>query len=248
MSKTNDSRKPFVVFDIETTGPDASSDEIVSFAAVVLDGDKVVDTLSFLVKPSRPIPADATKIHGISNEAVEDKPAFVDYAERVYDLFSRSDVGGYNVAKFDIPIVDRQLTQCGKSGAFDNSFIYDAFVVYKKHATRTLTDALKYYTGKPLEGAHDALADVNATLDIIRAQLEIEKGDIRAVSEQTMPKPSERVGTTSHVILQDGKHILNFTRHKGTPLDQCEKSLLTWITNQPFVPKETKAIVKKYLK
>lgn len=245
MSKPN---RPLVVFDIETTGPDTSADEIVSFAAVVLDGDTVVRTVSFLVKPSRPIPADTTRIHGITNEDVQDEQPFSAHADEVCGLFANADVAGYNVAKFDIPIVDRQLSQCGKTGTFDNAFIYDAFVVYKKQSTRTLTDALKFYTGRDMEDAHDALADVKATVDIIRAQLKIENGDIRTVSEQTMPKPNERIGTTSHIVLQDGKHILNFTKHKGLPLEKCEKSLLVWITNQSFVPKEAKAIVRKYLK
>ena len=61
----------YAVFDCETTGTDVRTDEIVSLALIRLDRDGV-ETARFtsLVRPSRPIPAEATAVHGIADEDV----------------------------------------------------------------------------------------------------------------------------------------------------------------------------------
>ena len=67
----------YAVFDCETTGTDPDADEIVSLALVLLDRDGVeTGRFSSLVRPSCPIPEDATAIHGISDADVADAPTF----------------------------------------------------------------------------------------------------------------------------------------------------------------------------
>jgi DNA polymerase-3 subunit epsilon len=61
-----------VYLDTETTGLNAS-DEIVEISIVDHDGTVLLETL---VKPSRPIPAEATAIHGITNEDVQSSRAW----------------------------------------------------------------------------------------------------------------------------------------------------------------------------
>jgi DNA polymerase III subunit epsilon len=55
-----------VFLDTETTGV-SSTDEIIEISIIDSDGSPLIETL---VKPSRPIPAEATAIHGITNEEV----------------------------------------------------------------------------------------------------------------------------------------------------------------------------------
>ena len=65
----------YAVFDCETTGTVPGVDEIVSFAVVRLDPDGVETArLARLVRPSRPIPAEATAVHGISDADVASAP------------------------------------------------------------------------------------------------------------------------------------------------------------------------------
>jgi len=61
-----------VYLDTETTGLNAN-DEIVEISIVDHDGTLLLETL---VKPSRPIPAEATAIHGITNEDVQSSRAW----------------------------------------------------------------------------------------------------------------------------------------------------------------------------
>jgi DNA polymerase III subunit epsilon len=63
-----------ILFDVETTGLDTASDEVVELGMVKFsyhpDGTvaAVLDTFSSLNEPSRTIPEEATKLHGITNE------------------------------------------------------------------------------------------------------------------------------------------------------------------------------------
>src|SRR5690348_7618922 len=60
-------------FDTETTGLDPQKDEIVEVGAVLFDADimEVVRVTGYLVKPKRPIPSEASKVNGITNEMLE---------------------------------------------------------------------------------------------------------------------------------------------------------------------------------
>lgn len=66
-----------IVFDTETTGLEAAGgDEIIEIGAVpVIDG-RIREDCAFqsLIDPDRPIPPDATRVHGITDEMVRGKP------------------------------------------------------------------------------------------------------------------------------------------------------------------------------
>ncbi len=65
-----------VLFDVETTGLDTASDEVVELGMVKFSYHpsgqilSVIETFSSLNEPTKPIPEDAIKLHGISNEMV----------------------------------------------------------------------------------------------------------------------------------------------------------------------------------
>ena len=62
-----------IYYDTETTGVKAERDRIIEIAAY----DPVLNrTFEKLINPGIPIPAEATAIHNISNEMVQDKPDF----------------------------------------------------------------------------------------------------------------------------------------------------------------------------
>lgn len=65
-----------VVFDVESTGLDESSDRVVEIGFARFEKGELVDTYGTLINPRMIIPEAATQIHGISNEDVKDAPAF----------------------------------------------------------------------------------------------------------------------------------------------------------------------------
>lgn len=91
---------PLVAIDVETTGRDASSDRIVEIACVRWQGGRVVDRHGWLVNPGRAIPSEATQVHGIHDEDVQDKPAFAAIAREVLSVLQGHIPVAYN-AEFD---------------------------------------------------------------------------------------------------------------------------------------------------
>lgn len=65
-------KRDYVIIDTESTGL-LSDDEIIEITIINMRGDVLLDTL---VKPTRPIPPDATKINNITDEMVADAPTW----------------------------------------------------------------------------------------------------------------------------------------------------------------------------
>jgi len=165
-----------VVMDTETTGLLSNKEaEIVEIAIVSLYGTVLFDSL---IKPKLPIPHYATKIHGISNRDVADKPTFGDVYEEIVDIFnSASMVLVYNKS-FDTemllrgselygltPFSTRCPTVIGRPDIPTNWFC-----AMKIYAT-WVNDWNSYYDDfkfQPLNGGHRALGDCMATIDRLR--------------------------------------------------------------------------------
>ena len=64
----------YTVFDLETTGISAHTDDIIEISAVKVRNGVVQDTFSTLVNPGRHIPAQATKVNGITDQMVSEAP------------------------------------------------------------------------------------------------------------------------------------------------------------------------------
>lgn len=84
-------------FDTETTGVHSSA-EIIEIGIVDAEGQTL---LKSFVRPRRPIPADATAVHGITNRMVMDAPSWPELWPRVRQIFAGQEVGIYN-ADFDL--------------------------------------------------------------------------------------------------------------------------------------------------
>ena len=89
-----------VYIDTETTGTDLNAG-IVEIAVIDFDGGVLIDSL---VKPVGTIPADATAIHGITNEMVKDAPRWDKVWQEVEAAISNRAVGIYN-ADFDLRLM-----------------------------------------------------------------------------------------------------------------------------------------------
>ena len=80
--------KPLAFFDLETTGVNIGADRIIEISILKLmpDGSKQVKTKR--VNPGKPIPADASKVHGIYDKDVAHEPLFKEIAMRFYNLLA----------------------------------------------------------------------------------------------------------------------------------------------------------------
>jgi len=164
--------KQIVVFDIETTGIDPANDRIVQIAYTKLNPatlEPLARTTVMLVNPGIPIPQGATDVHGISDEAVKDEPSFKAIGRIIAREIKDCDIGGYNSNSFDVPLIVSEFVRHGIPIPFDeNTQFLDVLQMYRKLHSNKLTDVYERLTGKTLTGAHDAGADVNATVEVFK--------------------------------------------------------------------------------
>ncbi|MFE4670174.1 3'-5' exonuclease [Streptomyces sp. NPDC056716] len=175
---------PLAAFDTETTGVDVETDRIVSAALVVQDGPGTRPRVSrWLVNPGIPVPEAATAVHGLTEEHLACNgrwPAPV-MQEIAMALAEQATAGRPLVvmnAPFDLTLLDRELRRHRASSLahwFETTplLVLDPRVLDKhldryRKGRRTLTALCAHYE-ITLEGAHDATADAQASLDVVRA-------------------------------------------------------------------------------
>lgn len=164
--------KPVVVFDLETTGPWVERDKIIEIAMIKIFPDGTRESYHSQVNPGMPIPEAVVKLTGITNQDVEKAPAFRDIARHVLGFIGDADIGGFNVERFDLPLLAREFNETGIAFAWDKRKVFDAQKVYHLNEKRDLTAAYHFYCGEALgESAHSAIADTAATLAILEAQV-----------------------------------------------------------------------------
>jgi DNA polymerase-3 subunit epsilon len=164
-------KKPLVVFDLETTGTWVERDKIVEIGMIKLAPDGKRSDFVRRINPQIPIPKNVSKIIDITNEDVKDCPIFKDIAKEVYDFLADADLAGFNVQRFDLPVLEREFIESGINFHWQQRNIYDAQKIYHIHEKRDLVAAYLLYCNKELTNAHTALGDAEATSEILDAQI-----------------------------------------------------------------------------
>ena len=163
----------YAVFDCETTGTTPELDEIVSFAVVRLDVAGI-ETARFVqfVRPSRPIPADATAVHGIGDEEVVSAPPFGEIARELLELLDGAVFAAHNVP-FDLAMLKHAFALTGIDYCpVGVACTLDAFRLLEPLAGDHRLQSICDRRGIAFEDAHDALSDVLATTALLRLLLD----------------------------------------------------------------------------
>ncbi len=164
--------RPLVVLDLETTGTWIEKDRIIEIALIKLHpGEKERETFHSRVNPGMPIPPRVTEITGITQEDVKNAPAFAVIAAQVLQFIGDSDLGGFNIERFDLPLLAREMLDAGLKFDYSQRTAYDAQKIYHLHQKRDLSAAFSFYCQGELKDAHSALADTQASLDILEEQV-----------------------------------------------------------------------------
>ena len=164
-------KRPIVFLDLETTGVDPSKDRIVeiSLVKVMPDGSEEVKTRR--LNPQMHIPEAASAIHHIYDKDVADCPTFSMIAKSLWSYLEGCDLGGYNITKFDIPMLTREFSRAGLTFTTANRRIIDAYNIFCRMEPRNLSAAYKFFCGKDMKDAHSAEADTLATVEIFEGEI-----------------------------------------------------------------------------
>lgn len=242
--------KPIVFFDLETTGKHSNPDNvrIIEICAIKVD-PKTLETIDKLYyKCSNgdvPIDPDATERHGMTEADLAGYPTFQEYAKATFDFFQGCDVGGYYCSVFDIPILYYSFIRAGLTWNYRNLKNYDIFTLWRKYNSNKLGDVYKRLTGKDLKDAHEATADIEATLEVYK----IMRGNNEEFEDVDLDYFNDRLdlpGNFKYRIMESGaKEIyVDFGKWKGTSVDKVDKSYFKWIMENADFPVDTRHYAK----
>ena len=119
-------KKPLAFFDLETTGINITSDRILEISVVKIHPDGKEEIKTERVNPEIPIPLESSLIHGVYEDDIKDKPTFKQLAPEIAKFMTGCDLAGYNLLKFDIPLLAEEFLRVGVDFEFKNSKVVDA--------------------------------------------------------------------------------------------------------------------------
>ncbi len=240
-------RNPIAFFDLETTGLNVANDRIVEISVLKVDTSDSEELLTQRINPTIPISKEATFIHGISNNDVANEPTFAEFAGKLANFLKGCDFAGYNCNKFDIPLLAEEFIRANLDFDFKKHKVIDVQVIFYKMEQRTLSAAYKFYCNKELKDAHSAEADVRATYEVLKAQLDHYsnlKNETDYLSKFSSHKKA--VDFVGRIVYNEkGEEIFNFGKHKGKKVEDVfskEPSYYNWIMNGDF-PLFTKKVL-----
>lgn len=255
--------KPLCVFDLETTGLKLGQDRIIEIAIIKVFPDGHKEELCHRVNPEMPIPAESTAIHGITDADVEGLPTFRDLASKIAEFIGNSDLCGYNSNRFDVPMLAEEFARVGVD--FDvrrggKRKMIDVQAIFYKMEPRTLSAAVRFYLNRSHEGAHSALDDTRATLEVLKAQIlkykdvayedrvgkfsyPVQNNMETLADFSTMTKTADLAGFIAYN--DKGEEIFTFGKHKGKRVSDVflhEPAYYDWMMNSDF-PAYTKRLL-----
>lgn len=168
------------MYDTETTGlrKPANSDlnlqpKIIEFAVAELNDDyDVVGEHVWLINPEQSITPEITKITGLTDEDLHDKPTFIQVLPEIESVFlGVNRIIAHNLP-FDMDLLIYELRRIGREFAFPYppnqmcTVQQASELIFGRRAR--MIELYEKAMGKPLAQTHRALDDVRALVEIVR--------------------------------------------------------------------------------
>lgn len=249
-------KTPIAFFDLEATGINISTDRIVEISIVKVHPSGKEEILTKRINPTIPIPKEVSLIHGIYDEDVKNAPTFKEASKELYQFFEGADLAGFNVLKYDIPLLVEEFLRAGIDFDIEKKSLLDAQKIFHMMEKRNLAAAYQFYCGEKLENAHSAEADTVATYKVFQAQIEKYEGkmaedlqgnklgvienDVKKLHALLNEKMVDLAGR--FIFNDDGVECFNFGKHKGKTIEQVikeEPGYYDWMMKGDF-PLDTK--------
>jgi DNA polymerase-3 subunit epsilon len=244
-------KNPLCFFDLETTGINITQDRIIEIAVIKLLPNGEIQRKTNLLNPTIPIPPESTAIHGISDKEVADKPPFKEVAKEYARFLEGADLAGFNILKFDIPVLVEEFLRAGVDFDYSRKKIIDSQRIFHLMEKRTLSAAYRFYMNEDMTGSHTAEADTEASMKVLLAQisrydgqdvtdaLDKKIGEIRNDMDTLHKLTGSDMVDLAGRILRNGKgeEVFNFGKHKGKAVATVlreEPSYYDWMMNGDF--------------
>lgn len=241
-------KRPIACVDLETTGVSITQDRIVEISIVKIHPDGKQEIKTRRMNPGMPIPAEATAVHGISNEDVANEPSFKELANGIKQFLENCDLCGFNSNKFDFPILTEEFLRAGLEVNFRDRHLVDVQQIFFKKEPRNLSAAYQYYCNKEMINAHSAEADALATMEILFGQL-AKYSDLENNVEflGNFSKGEDYMDYSRRIRLVNNIPTFNFGKYKDKPVSEVlkkEPQYYDWMMKGDFAL-DTKNVISK---
>lgn len=159
----------FVVIDLETTGLDHNTCEIIEIGAVKIKNNVIIDELSMLIKPQAEIPPDVQELTGITPEMVAEAPSIEVGVEALRDFLEDYCPVAHNIS-FESGFLTPYFGEMAWLDTIDLGHIF-----WPGHSSYSLKELIKV-VGITNSNPHRALADAMASAEIVLAALDKLRG------------------------------------------------------------------------
>lgn len=250
------SKNKFIVcWDVETTGLNPKEDFMIQLAVSKFSKEtlEIIESKKWYVKPAHnyTISPQAQAVHGLTKGFIEANGVyFKEIAPEFFKMIEDADLLTYNGNTFDIKFLNEECKRWGLPLPIVGKNFYDAFAMECRFHPRNLSAVYKTYTGKDLEGAHDALADVHATIDVFKHQLQTQGvtfDEIDAWQENNLLTPDGSIrnaaaaGEELRIVFAVGK----YKDSEFMEISKNDPSYIKWYMEN-IASDYTKDVLKKY--
>lgn len=245
--------KNIVCYDVETTGLSIKNDYIIQLSLIKFNPEtfEELDSRNWYIKPihSYTIDQGAFEKNGLTREFIEKNGVNLkDICGEIIEFFEGCDVLSYNGNSFDINFLCKDMELCGYEFSLEGRTFYDAMMIYRELYPSTLSAVYTRYTGKQLDGAHNALNDVRATIEVFKHELEDEKLTYEQLNEKEYnhilsPEGSIRRLDSGDIVFRVGK----YKDSEFIDVYRRDPMYVNWFGDN-LASKYTKMILNQYVK
>lgn len=230
--------KPIIFFDLETTGLSVSESRIIEISVTkFFPGGEAPIQKTRLLNPGVSIPEEASKVHGITDDKVKDADTFEEVAKSMFEFFKDSDLAGYNIKNFDVPLLREEFLRCGIDFPQEGTKFVDVYKIICRAIPRNLGAMFTLFTGGTPQAAHGAEYDNMMSIEVLSSILKggevcvdthigtglnENEATVEYLDELSSDELSNGVDYANRIVLdRGGEYVFNFGKNKGKRVLDC---------------------------
>lgn len=241
--------------------PEAALEMLTRCAA---SGDKYAEAdmlVNQTINPKTIVKPFILEMTHLTQEELNASLPFEEWAPWLHHFFSNSvkngidyggvDLAGFNNNKFDNLMLEAEFKRAGCEFSLEGRNLLDAFAIFAKKEGRSLADAMKFYCDEDIEGAHNALVDIKATLQVFLAQskeYEDMPADNAGIADYC--KREGWIDTTGKFRWEGDEAVVNFSKdHLNNTIQDTAKyqsGFFNWMLKNDF-PSDAQKIARDAL-
>lgn len=174
--------RPFVVFDLETTGLNSSPtsgnmDRIIEIGAYRIENGEISKSFSTFVNPGRKLSEEIIKLTGITQEMVDGAPTYEKAMPDFFKFCENCVLVGHNIAGFDFKFVDYYCSRLGyilDRKIIDTLHLAQELLFLPNYKLNTVADKFGI-TFNHHRAVDDALATAKIFIELIKMKKSLPK-------------------------------------------------------------------------